>query len=145
MSAPYTRGRTAKAACMCTVKSGTHAAPPRWRQVIRLKSRRATALPSPCAPHRQAPPLPPRHPRTQHTHRLKLARWLAIEPEFRASVHSIIPAPTRRFVMNLIPYAVILVFLIAIVLAMVRVMREYERGVVFTLGRFSGVKGPGLI
>lgn len=26
-----------------------------------------------------------------------------------------------------------------------RVLREYERGVVFTLGRFWGVKGPGLI
>jgi regulator of protease activity HflC (stomatin/prohibitin superfamily) len=27
----------------------------------------------------------------------------------------------------------------------VRVLREYERAVVFTLGRFSGVRGPGLI
>jgi regulator of protease activity HflC (stomatin/prohibitin superfamily) len=27
----------------------------------------------------------------------------------------------------------------------IRILREYERGVVFTLGRFSGVKGPGLI
>ncbi len=27
----------------------------------------------------------------------------------------------------------------------VRILREYERGVVFTLGRFSGVRGPGLI
>jgi regulator of protease activity HflC (stomatin/prohibitin superfamily) len=27
----------------------------------------------------------------------------------------------------------------------IKVMREYERAVVFTLGRFSGVKGPGLI
>ncbi len=47
--------------------------------------------------------------------------------------------------MNLLPYAVILILLGAIVLAMVRILREYERGVVFTLGRFSGVKGPGLI
>lgn len=29
--------------------------------------------------------------------------------------------------------------------AAVKILREYERGVVFTLGRFSGVKGPGLI
>jgi regulator of protease activity HflC (stomatin/prohibitin superfamily) len=29
--------------------------------------------------------------------------------------------------------------------ASIRVLREYERGVVFTLGRFTGVKGPGLI
>jgi regulator of protease activity HflC (stomatin/prohibitin superfamily) len=27
----------------------------------------------------------------------------------------------------------------------IRILREYERGVVFTLGRFTGVKGPGLI
>jgi hypothetical protein len=27
----------------------------------------------------------------------------------------------------------------------IRILREYERGVVFTLGRFIGVKGPGLI
>lgn len=27
----------------------------------------------------------------------------------------------------------------------IKVLREYERGVVFRLGRFSGVKGPGLI
>jgi regulator of protease activity HflC (stomatin/prohibitin superfamily) len=39
--------------------------------------------------------------------------------------------------------------LIAIIVAMflfaaVRVLREYERGVVFTLGRYTGTKGPGL-
>jgi regulator of protease activity HflC (stomatin/prohibitin superfamily) len=33
----------------------------------------------------------------------------------------------------------------AIANASVRVLREYERGVIFTLGRFSGAKGPGLI
>ena len=27
----------------------------------------------------------------------------------------------------------------------VRIMREYQRAVMFTLGRFTGVKGPGLI
>lgn len=43
------------------------------------------------------------------------------------------------------PY-VVLVALIVLVLALaIRIMREYERAVVFTLGRFSGVKGPGLI
>lgn len=30
-------------------------------------------------------------------------------------------------------------------LAAIKILREYERGVVFTLGRFTGVKGPGLI
>jgi regulator of protease activity HflC (stomatin/prohibitin superfamily) len=29
--------------------------------------------------------------------------------------------------------------------ACIRVLRQYERGVMFTLGRFSGVRGPGLI
>src|SRR5918993_178609 len=32
-----------------------------------------------------------------------------------------------------------------VLLSAVRIMREYERAVVFTLGRFSGVEGPGLI
>jgi regulator of protease activity HflC (stomatin/prohibitin superfamily) len=27
----------------------------------------------------------------------------------------------------------------------IKILKEYERGVIFTLGRFSGVKGPGLI
>lgn len=36
-------------------------------------------------------------------------------------------------------------FLIAIVPMAIRILREYERGVVFTLGRFTSVKGPGLI
>ena len=34
---------------------------------------------------------------------------------------------------------------IAIIAASIRILKEYERGVTFTLGRFSGVKGPGLI
>jgi regulator of protease activity HflC (stomatin/prohibitin superfamily) len=41
---------------------------------------------------------------------------------------------------------IVLVVLLLILLAMsVRVLNEYERGVVFTLGRFTGVKGPGLV
>jgi len=40
------------------------------------------------------------------------------------------------------PIVVVLIILLA---ASIRVLREYERGVVFTLGRFTGVKGPGLI
>lgn len=41
---------------------------------------------------------------------------------------------------------VVLALFIATVLgSMIRILREYERGVVFTLGRFSGVRGPGLI
>lgn len=45
----------------------------------------------------------------------------------------------------LAPYVVIVVVVIAILLTMIRIMREYERAVMFTLGRFSGVKGPGLM
>lgn len=40
-------------------------------------------------------------------------------------------------------YIALLVLIILI--AAIRILREYERGVVFTLGRFTGVKGPGLI
>jgi len=40
---------------------------------------------------------------------------------------------------------VVLAVIVAIVLASIRVMREYERAVVFTLGRFSGSKGPGIV
>jgi|SRR6185503_6584683 len=38
----------------------------------------------------------------------------------------------------------VLVIIVFAVTAL-RVLREYQRGVVFTLGRFTGVKGPGLI
>jgi len=39
-----------------------------------------------------------------------------------------------------------IVVLVLIILAFaIRILREYQRGVVFTLGRFTGVKGPGLI
>lgn len=38
-----------------------------------------------------------------------------------------------------------LVFIIALIAMSLRVLREYERGVVFFLGRFQRVKGPGLI
>jgi regulator of protease activity HflC (stomatin/prohibitin superfamily) len=39
----------------------------------------------------------------------------------------------------------ILVFAVILVVASFRILREYERGVVFMLGRFWRVKGPGLI
>src|SRR5271165_3515180 len=42
-------------------------------------------------------------------------------------------------------YVVLLVIVLAIAKSAVRIMREYQRAVVFTFGRFSGVKGPGLI
>jgi len=40
---------------------------------------------------------------------------------------------------------VLLVFLIIIISNAVRILREYERGVIFRLGRLIGVKGPGII
>ncbi|WP_194712100.1 slipin family protein [Noviherbaspirillum soli] len=42
-------------------------------------------------------------------------------------------------------FGVVIVFVIFIVLTSMRVYREYERGVIFTLGRFTSVKGPGLV
>ncbi len=44
-----------------------------------------------------------------------------------------------------IAYGLIGLIAIAILVSLFRILREYERGVVFTLGRFSGVKGPGFI
>ena len=42
--------------------------------------------------------------------------------------------------------ALVAVILLLVILGYaVRILREYERGVVFTLGRFAGVRGPGLI
>jgi len=35
--------------------------------------------------------------------------------------------------------------ILILLLSGLKVLREYERGVVFTLGRFTGVKGPGII
>ena len=42
-------------------------------------------------------------------------------------------------------YAVLFILLIALLAYSFRILREYERGVVFMLGRFWKVKGPGLI
>lgn len=49
------------------------------------------------------------------------------------------------FSADFITYLVIALIVIAVLASAFRVTREYERAVVFTLGRFSGVKGPGLI
>ena len=42
-------------------------------------------------------------------------------------------------------FSALAVLLIALVVSAFRILREYERGVVFQLGRFWRVKGPGLI
>src|SRR5947208_5946407 len=43
------------------------------------------------------------------------------------------------------PVSVTLIVILVVIVwfAMVRILREYERGVVFTLGRYTGTKGPG--
>lgn len=40
--------------------------------------------------------------------------------------------------------AVLVIFLLIVVMASIRIAREYERGVIFRLGRLIGTKGPGL-
>ncbi|WP_299013343.1 slipin family protein [uncultured Photobacterium sp.] len=42
-------------------------------------------------------------------------------------------------------FATIIVLVLVLIISMFKVLREYERGVVFLLGRFYQVKGPGLI
>jgi len=44
-----------------------------------------------------------------------------------------------------IPLIVIAVFIVALLVNAIKILKEYERGVVFTLGRFTGTKGPGLV
>ena len=46
---------------------------------------------------------------------------------------------------DLIPYIAPTVVLLLILGSAIKILPEYERGVVFFLGRFQGVKGPGLI
>src|SRR5260221_5789168 len=48
-------------------------------------------------------------------------------------------AETLIFLLPAIDLALIILF------SAVKILREYQRGVGFTLGRFTGVKGPGLI
>jgi len=46
---------------------------------------------------------------------------------------------------DFISYAFIILLALLILASAIKILREYERAVVFTLGRFTGVKGPGLI
>jgi regulator of protease activity HflC (stomatin/prohibitin superfamily) len=67
----------------------------------------------------------------------------------RAEVGRIAERFTRKSIMFTFaalftPIVVIFVALI-VINASIRILRQYERGVMFTLGRFSGVRGPGLI
>jgi regulator of protease activity HflC (stomatin/prohibitin superfamily) len=39
----------------------------------------------------------------------------------------------------------IIVIIVVLIFSSIKVLNEYERGVIFQLGRFAGIKGPGLI
>jgi regulator of protease activity HflC (stomatin/prohibitin superfamily) len=63
-------------------------------------------------------------------------------PIFHSSVLS------REYTMSvfvMLILAVILVVGFSLIMATIRIVRQYERAVVFTLGKFQGVKGPGLV
>ncbi len=45
---------------------------------------------------------------------------------------------------NLIPFIVVAIFILIIISMSVKIVTEYERGVIFRLGRLIGAKGPGL-
>jgi len=47
--------------------------------------------------------------------------------------------------MLLIPYGIALALTIVVVYNTIKILKEYERGVILFLGRFQSVKGPGLI
>ena len=64
------------------------------------------------------------------------------------ALNSRCPLATRNDAMSaIILYAipVVLVGAFVLITAAVKILREYERAVVFTLGRFQAVKGPGLV
>jgi regulator of protease activity HflC (stomatin/prohibitin superfamily) len=42
------------------------------------------------------------------------------------------------------PLSVVLVLLVLLLISAIKIMREYERGVIFRLGRLVGSKGPGI-
>ncbi len=46
---------------------------------------------------------------------------------------------------NFMPYFIPVALLVVILASAIKILPEYERGVVFFLGRFQGVKGPGLV
>src|SRR5947207_602217 len=51
-----------------------------------------------------------------------------------------------RLAANLGAWAIVLIVLAVVVLPQsIRILREYERGVIFRLGKLQGAKGPGLI
>ena len=47
--------------------------------------------------------------------------------------------------MNWIIYLIIAVVVLVFLSAAIKIVQEYERGAVFRLGRFVGLRGPGLV
>jgi regulator of protease activity HflC (stomatin/prohibitin superfamily) len=42
-------------------------------------------------------------------------------------------------------YLPLLIFAALVLFSTFKILNEYERGVIFRLGKFSGIRGPGLI
>ncbi|RLD94535.1 MAG: slipin family protein [Aquificota bacterium] len=51
----------------------------------------------------------------------------------------------QKAVVTLVSYFIALIFLVMLLSSILKVLREYERGVIFRLGRYVATKGPGLI
>ncbi|HLA27651.1 MAG TPA: SPFH domain-containing protein, partial [Syntrophales bacterium] len=49
------------------------------------------------------------------------------------------------FAESMFPLLVVIVVAVMFLSAAIKIMNEYERGVIFRLGRVIGAKGPGLI
>jgi regulator of protease activity HflC (stomatin/prohibitin superfamily) len=47
--------------------------------------------------------------------------------------------------LDYLAFLLLALLLVVFLASAIRILREYQRGIVFTLGRFAGVKGPGLI
>ncbi len=48
-------------------------------------------------------------------------------------------------ILDSVLYLAIGIIVVMFLAAAIKIFREYQRGVIFTLGRFTGVKGPGLV
>ena len=51
----------------------------------------------------------------------------------------------QKAVVTMVSYFIALIFLVMLLSSILKVLREYERGVIFRLGRYVATKGPGLI
>ena len=67
------------------------------------------------------------------------------DPDGAASVERNGHRRRAPMTLDFLPYLLVAVIAVIFLSAAIRILREYQRGVIFTLGRFTGVKGPGLI